>query len=121
MRQCISISNKNCINGIHDVRIFQTLSKYQRLADYNGYDVALFQVPPHLYGKIMIYDGLKVKIPEDQCFVIRDTYTYETKAYKNIKTVPVITLDYKYKPKDKKKNTANKSKQKKKVGKKKQK
>ena len=168
--QCISIPNKNkdCINCIHDVRIFKTLSRDRGLAVYSQDEdrglldfltkkkktkttettenVALFQVPPHLYGKIMIYDGLKVKIPEDQCFVIKDTFTYETKGRdKNInpatvvvvqskdvktyeskketeiKTVPIITLDYKYKPKDKKKNTANKSKQKKKVSKKKQK
>ena len=141
--QCISIPNKNkdCINCIHDVRIFQTLSRDRGLADYSQDEdrglldfltkkkktkttettenVALFQVPPHLYGKIMIYDGLKVKIPEDQCFVIKDTFTYETKGRdKNInpatvvvvqskdvktyeskketeiKTVPVITLDY---------------------------
>ena len=110
--QCISIPNKNkdCINCIHDVRIFQTLSRDRGLAVYSQDEdrglldfltkkkttettenIALFQVPPHLYGKIMIYDGLKIKLPEDQCFVIRDTFTYEARMDKNIKVVPIIT------------------------------
>lgn len=96
--------NKNCIDNIENIKIFQTLDKYAALAFYNKTDekylseVALLS---NTLGDIMFYDGLKVDVPQNKCIVISDTYTYESKG-EGRKTVPIITFDYAYPPMDEK-------------------
>lgn len=97
--------NKNCIYNITNVDIFQTLDKNNGLAKYDRgeqyHETALFQLPYSFLDTIKLYDGLRIEVPEGQCFAITDTYRYTSKGA-GIKVVPIITFEYEYKPMNKK-------------------
>ena len=95
--------NKNCIYNITNVDIFQTLDTNYGLATYNRgeqyYETALFQLPYSFLDTIKLYDGLRIEVPEGQCFTITDTYKYTSKGA-GIKVVPIITFEYEYEPRN---------------------
>ena len=97
--------NKNCIYNITNVDIFQTLDKNNGLARYDRgeqyYETALFQLPYSFLDTIKLYDGLRIEVPQGQCFAITDTYRYTSKGA-GIKVVPIITFEYEYEPMNKK-------------------
>ena len=94
-------TNQDCVY-INNIEVFQTLGKYSVLVTYQDYDDRYSYKTAYLEdysGDIMFYDGLKVKVPEDKCAVIKDTYEYTTTEGKN-KVVPKITFEYEFSPKD---------------------
>lgn len=96
--------NPKCIYNIKNVEIFQTLDVDHGLALYDrdgqSFKTALFSLPYSFLDKVKLYDGLRIELPEKRCFVVSDTYKYETKEG-DYKVVPVITFGYEYDAKDK--------------------
>ena len=96
--------NKDCIDNIENIKIFQTFDKHHALAFYNNTEdkystqVALID---DFVGDFILYDGFRIEVPKNKCIVIRDTFTYESNN-KMQNTVPVITFEYEYKPMNKK-------------------
>ena len=99
--------NKDCIDNIENIKIFQTFDKHHALAFYNNtedkYSTQVALIDDFL-GDFMLYDGFRIEVPKDKCIVIRDTFTYESNN-KMQNTVPVITFEYEYEPMNEKEVT----------------